>query len=191
MSWGGRLCARFIFGDTLRPGSAKAVEKFEGMGYQMAIVSGDSERTTGAVGHLLGINKAYGSQMPQDKAAFVKIWQQDGNKVAMVGDGINDAPALVQSDLAIAVHSGNHLGREAADITLMQGKPEQILDFVNLAKQVNRTIRQNLLFSFGYNFISIPLAISGFLTPLVAVSAMVMSSISVIGNAVLLIKKHR
>jgi heavy metal translocating P-type ATPase len=191
MSWGGQLCARFIFGDRLRPGAAKTVEQLEGMGYQMAIVSGDSERTTGAVGHLLGIKKAYGSQMPQDKAAFVKIWQQDGNKVAMVGDGINDAPALVQADLAIAVHSGNHLGREAADITLMQGKPEQILDFVNLAKQVNRTIRQNLFFSFGYNFISIPLAISGFLTPLVAVSAMVMSSISVIGNAVLLIKKNR
>jgi cation transport ATPase len=93
--------------------------------------------------------------------------------------------------LAIALHSGNHLGRETADITLMQGNPAQILDFVNLAKQVNRTIRQNLFLSFGYNIISIPLAISGFLTPLVAVGAMVMSSLSVIGNAVLLTKGSR
>ncbi len=191
MSRGGRLCARFIFGDRLRSGAAKTVEQLEKMGYQVSIVSGDSEQTTRAVGHLLGIQRAYGSRMPQDKAAFVKTWQQHGNKVAMVGDGINDAPALAQSDLAIALHSGNHLGRETADITLMQGNPAQILDFVNLAKQVNRTIRQNLFLSFGYNIISIPLAISGFLTPLVAVGAMVMSSLSVIGNAVLLTKGSR
>jgi len=112
--------------------------------------------------------------------------QEKGNIVAMVGDGINDAPALVQSDLAVAVHSGSHLGEEAADITLMQGNPRQILDYLNLAKHVNRKIHQNLMFSLVYNTISIPIAMSGLLTPIVAVCAMLLSSLSVTGNALLL-----
>jgi len=107
-----------------------------------------------------------------------------------VGDGVNDAPAMVQADLAIAVHSGSHLGKEAADITLMRGCPEQILDYLNLAKLVNQKIHQNLLFSFLYNTISIPIALSGLLTPLVAVSAMLLSSLSVIGNTLLLKRRY-
>jgi P-type E1-E2 ATPase len=109
----------------------------------------------------------------------------------MVGDGINDAPALVQADLAVAVHSGSHLGKEAADITLMQGRPEQILDYLNLAKTVNQKIKQSLIFALFYNTISIPIAMSGLLTPLVAVCAMLLSSLSVTGNALLLKKKAR
>jgi P-type E1-E2 ATPase len=108
----------------------------------------------------------------------------------MVGDGINDGPALVQADLSLAVHSGAHLAEEVADVTLMRAEPEQVIDFLIFADAVNKKIRQNLIFTFAYNIISIPLAMSGLLTPLVAVSAMLLSSISVIGNTLMLVRKH-
>jgi P-type E1-E2 ATPase len=139
---------------------------------------------------VLGIRDAHGSRTPLDKAVFVQNLQGNGKKVAMVGDGINDAPALVQADLAMAVFSGSHLGKEAADITLMQGNPVQILEFFDLAKRVNQKIHQNFVFSFLYNIISIPIAMSGLLTPLVAVCAMLLSSLSVTGNTLLLKRKY-
>ena len=190
MSYGDRLCARFIFGDVLKEGALKTVEKLWDMGYSISLVSGDNDKTTRAIGNLLGIPDAFGGKLPQDKAFFIRDLQQSGKRVAMVGDGINDAPALIQADLAIAVHSGGHLGKEAADITLMQGKPEQILVYLDLARQVNKKIHQNLVFSLVYNTLSIPIAMSGLLTPLVAVCAMLMSSLSVIGNTLLLIRKY-
>ena len=107
----------------------------------------------------------------------------------MVGDGINDAPALVQADLSMAVHSGNHLGQEVADISLMRGDPGQVVDFLNLARPVNRTIFQNLVCALAYNIISIPIAMSGLLSPLVAVTAMLLSSLTVIGNTLRLVTK--
>ena len=160
-------------------------------GYHIALVSGDGEDATRAVGNMLGIQKVYGGRLPADKVDLVRDMQKKGKIVAMVGDGINDAPALVQSDLAVAVHSGSHLGKEAADITLMQGNPRQILDYLNLAKQVNRKIHQNLMFSLVYNTISIPIAMGGLLTPVVAVCAMLLSSLSVTGNALLLKRKYK
>ena len=104
-------------------------------------------------------------------------------------DGINDAPALVQADLSMAIHSGNHLGKDVADITLMRGDPSQVLDFLGLAKGVNKKILQNLIYAFLYNLISIPLAMSGLLSPLIAVCAMLLSSLTVIGNTLLLVRK--
>jgi len=190
MSYGDRLCARFIFGDVLKEGALKTVEKLRDMGYSIALVSGDGDKTTQSVGNLLSIQNAFGGKLPQDKALFVSELQRNGKKVAMVGDGVNDAPALIQADLAIAVHSGSHLGKEAADITLMQGNPEQILVYLDLAKQVNNKIQQNLIFSLLYNTLSIPIAMSGLLTPLVAVCAMLLSSLSVTGNTLLLIRKY-
>jgi P-type E1-E2 ATPase len=127
--------------------------------------------------------------LPAEKAAFVKDLQAKGHRVAMIGDGINDAPALVQADLSMAVHSGSHLGQDVADITLMRGDPRQVVDFLNLTRPVNRTIFQNLVCAFAYNIISIPIAMSGLLSPLVAVTAMLLSSLTVIGNTLRLVKK--
>lgn len=190
MSYGDQLCAVFTFGDTLKDTAVNTVETLQNRGYDIALVSGDGNQTTRAIGDVLGIRAAHGSRTPLDKAVFVQNLQGNGKKVAMVGDGINDAPALVQADLAMAVFSGSHLGKEAADITLMQGNPGQILEFFDLAKMVNQKIHQNFVFSFLYNIISIPIAMSGLLTPLVAVCAMLLSSLSVTGNTLLLKRKY-
>ena len=190
MSYGSRLCAVFTFGDTLKDTAVSTVGTLQDKGYDIALISGDGDQTTRGIGNVLGIRDAYGSRTPLDKAVFVQNLQENGKKVTMVGDGINDAPALVQADLAMAVFSGSHLGKEAADITLMQGNPDQILDFFNMAKIVNQKIHQNLIFSFLYNIVSIPIAMSGLLTPIVAVCAMLLSSLSVTGNTVLLKRKY-
>jgi heavy metal translocating P-type ATPase len=190
MSRGGRPCAIFVFGDRIRENSSLAVKQLIAMGYNVSMVSGDGDKTTKNVGREVGIDEAYGGKRPQDKASFIDELQKQGHGVAMVGDGINDAPALVQSDLAVAIHSGTHLGKEAADMTLMRGDPAQILDFMDLAKRVNSKIYQNLICAFFYNIISIPIAMSGLLNPLIAVCAMLMSSLTVIGNTLLLTRKN-
>ena len=189
MSMGDRPAAVFVFGDSIRNGARAAVEKLRYRGFRLALVSGDGIETTRAIAKDIGIQDAYGGRMPEDKVAIVKTLQDQNHVVAMVGDGINDAPALVQADLSLAVHSGAHLGEEVADVTLMRAEPEQVIDFLIFADAVNKKIRQNLIFTFAYNIISIPLAMSGLLTPLVAVSAMLLSSISVIGNTLHLVKK--
>ena len=186
----GTLVAVFIFGDALRTGTLSTIENLCNRGYRLALVSGDGQRTTRAIGQQIGIAASYGSQMPQDKAAFVREWQTQGMRVAMVGDGINDAPALVQSDLSIAMHAGAQLSKEMADITLMRAEPAQIVDFLEFARRVNKKIYQNLGFTFLYNAISIPIAMLGLLSPLIAVSAMLLSSLSVTFNTLLLVKRN-
>ena len=186
----GKLAAVFTFGDALRPGSSATIKKLRSRGYRLALVSGDGERTTRAIGQQTGLDASFGGQMPEDKAAFIREWQTRGIRVAMVGDGINDAPALVQSDLSIAMHAGAQLSKEMADITLMRAEPEQVIDFFDFAGRVNKKIYQNLGFTFLYNAISIPIAMLGLLTPLIAVSAMLLSSLSVTFNTLLLVKKN-
>ena len=186
----GRLAAIFVFGDTLRPDAAATIRKLQARGLHLALVSGDGEQTTRTVAAQVGIEQALGSRLPADKSCFVRDLQQGGHHVAMVGDGINDAPALAQADLAIAVHSGGQLSKEAADITLMRGEPAQIIDFLDFAAQVNKKIYQNLTFTFLYNAVSIPIAMSGLLNPLIAVTAMLLSSITVTGNTLLLVRKN-
>jgi heavy metal translocating P-type ATPase len=190
MSIGDRPAAVFVFGDSIRKGARATVDKLLQRGFRLALVSGDGIETTRAIAKDVGIQDAYGGQMPNDKVAIVKTLQGQNQPVAMVGDGINDAPALVQANLSLAVHSGANLGEEVADVTLMRAEPEQLIDFLRFAGAVNKKISQNLIFTFAYNVISIPMAMGGLLTPLVAVSAMLLSSISVIGNTLMLVRKH-
>jgi heavy metal translocating P-type ATPase len=186
----GRLVAVLFFGDQLRKDALPTVEKLRSRGYRLALISGDGNRATKAIGEKIGIGAAYGGKLPQDKAAFVNNMQNQGNQVAMVGDGINDALALAQADLSVAIHSEGQLSQETADITLMRSEPDQVIEFLEFAARVNQKIRQNLAFSFLYNMIGIPLAMTGWLNPLVAVSAMLLSSLSVTGNTLLLIRQN-
>ena len=190
MTVGGRPCARFIFGDRIREGSIRTVRELLAQGRRIALISGDGVDATRAIAEEIGVEDAHGGMLPQAKAAFIVDLQKSGHRVAMVGDGINDAPALAQADLAISVHTGHPLGNEASDLTLMRGDPAQVLDFLGLAKRVNKKITQNLACSFFYNLIAIPIAMSGLLTPLIAVCAMLMSSLAVTGNTLLLVKKR-
>ncbi|MFC1817320.1 heavy metal translocating P-type ATPase [Thermodesulfobacteriota bacterium] len=186
MSFSGRLCGVLIFGDQIKPEALNLIEQLNARGHLTYLVSGDGDKTTKTVGDSLKAHQAYGGMPPQAKVRFIEKLQHAGMRVAMTGDGINDAPALIQSDLSMAVHSGSHLGREVADITLMRSDPLQIMDFLDLAKRVNKKIFQNLACSFFYNIISIPIALSGLLNPLIAVCAMLLSSLSVIANTLLI-----
>jgi len=189
LSFAHKVCGVFIFGDEIKSTSTQTVKTLREAGYRVALISGDDDLTTKTIAAEIGIEEALGGRLPQEKATYISTLQQQGRQVAMVGDGINDAPALVQADLAIAVHSGSHLGKEAADLTLMRGDPLQLCDFIDLAKKVKSKVHQNLGCSFIYNLVCIPIAMSGLLTPLIAVSAMLLSSLSVIGNTLLLLKK--
>ena len=187
---GGRPAAVFVFGDALRANAAEAVAALQRREIRPILVSGDGADTTRAVGRRLGIAETHGGRLPADKAALVSELRRRGRRVAVVGDGVNDAPAMAAADLSLAVFAGGSLGREVADVTLMRSDPLQIPEFLGFAATVNRTIRQNLAFTFIYNAIAIPVAMAGLLSPLVAVCAMLLSSLSVIGNTCRLVRRH-
>jgi heavy metal translocating P-type ATPase len=183
----GQIVAVFTFGDRIRPNAFSTISAFQSAGMEVALLSGDETRVTAAVADQLGITIFSGAQTPDKKLLFIKERQRVERRVAMVGDGINDAPALAQADLSVAVYSGNQLSQETADISLMSGDLTRILVFFSLAQKVRKKVQQNLMLTFLYNVIAIPIAIAGLLSPLVAVCAMLMSSLSVIGNTLLLI----
>jgi heavy metal translocating P-type ATPase len=187
---GGRPAAVFVFGDALRTNAAEAVAVLQRVEIRPILVSGDGADTTQAIGRRLGIPEAHGGRLPADKAAFVSELRQRGRRVAVVGDGVNDAPAMAAAELSLAVFAGGSLGRDVADVTLMRADPLQIPEFFDFARAVNRTIRQNLVFTFLYNAVAIPVAMAGLLSPLVAVCAMLLSSLSVVGNTCLLVRRH-
>ncbi len=172
--------------DTLRENSAEAVAALQGMGVEVYMLTGDNERTAQAVAAQAGVSHVMADVMPDEKAAMVEQLRRGGKKVGMVGDGINDAPALAAADVGFAVGSGTDIAMEASDITLMQGDLMGVVAGVHLSKTVMRKIRQNLFWAFFYNILGIPLAAFGFLSPIVAGAAMAFSSVSVVSNTLLL-----
>ncbi len=183
-----RICATLGFSDKLRRSTQELIHRLSKAGIALFLVSGDAPGTTQALAAEVGIEQAYGGLLPQEKSEFVQRLQNKGHRVAVLGDGINDAPALAQADLSVALLHDSALAQQAAAVTLMQSEPIQFISFMDLARRVNRKVIQNLGCAWIYNLVSIPIAMSGLLNPLVAVSAMLFSSLTVIGNSLLLVR---
>jgi Cu+-exporting ATPase len=172
--------------DAVKPHAAGTVQRLRALGVRPILLTGDNARTARAVADALGIADVRAEVLPADKAAEVARLQAEGRTVAMVGDGVNDAPALAQADIGIAMGTGADVAMEAAGITLMRGDPLLVADAIGISRATWRKIRQNLFWAFFYNTIGIPLAGLGLLSPMLAGAAMAFSSVSVVGNALLL-----
>jgi P-type Cu+ transporter len=179
----GQICGAIAITDAIRPTSRQAVEQLQRLGIEIVMITGDNKQTAEAVAKQAGITNVVAGVLPQNKAASVKHFQDSGKTVAVVGDGINDAPALAQADVGIAMGSGTDIAMETADITLMKPDLLGVVSAIRLSKLTIRTIKQNLFWAFVYNIIGIPLAALGMLNPIIAAAAMAFSSVSVVSNS--------
>ncbi len=186
----GSLAGVIAVADVVKESSAKAIKKLQSMGIEVAMITGDNKQTAEAIAKQVGIDRVLAEVLPQDKSNEVKKLQAEGKKVCMVGDGINDAPALVQADIGIAIGSGTDVAMESADIVLMRSDLMDVPTAIHLSKSTIRNIKQNLFWAFGYNVAGIPIAAGilhlfggPLLNPIFAAAAMAFSSVSVVTNA--------
>jgi P-type Cu+ transporter len=182
--WGGRVRGAIAVADTVKPSAAAAVSELHRLSLRTILLTGDSEATGQAVAAQTGVDEVIAGAMPADKVAVIRRLQAEGRSVAMVGDGVNDGPALAAADLGLAVGSGTDAAISAADLILLRDDLGIVPEAIKLARGTFRTIRQNLTWAFGYNIVAIPLAAAGFLNPLIAGAAMTLSSVFVVGNSV-------
>jgi len=183
VGWDGAARGVLVVSDQIKPTSAEAIAQFKELGLTPVLLTGDNQTVADQVASEVGIDQVFAEVLPKDKVDVIARLQDDGKIVAMVGDGVNDAPALAQADLGLAMGTGTDVAIEAADITLVRGDLRAAADAIRLARRTLRTIKQNLFWAFGYNTVAIPIAAFGLLNPMLAGAAMAFSSVSVVANS--------
>jgi Cu+-exporting ATPase len=181
-----RLVGLLAFGDTVKATAREAIAALKAQGVDAILLTGDNAGSATTVSRELGIADFRAEVLPEEKARIVASLKHPGEPVAMVGDGINDAPALAAADVGIAMSTGTDVAMHAAGVTLMRGDPALVADAIDISRRTYSKIRQNLFWAFVYNVVGIPLAAFGLLSPVIAGAAMAFSSVSVVTNALLL-----
>ena len=183
VGWDGVLRGMLVVSDTVKPSSAEAIAGLRALGLRPVLLTGDNERAARTVAASVGIDEVIAEVLPAEKVDVIKRLQAEGRVVAMIGDGVNDAAALAQADLGLAMGTGTDVAIEASDLTLVRGDLRAAVDAIRLSRRTLATIKGNLFWAFAYNVAALPLAAAGLLNPMLAGAAMAFSSVFVVSNS--------